>query len=1348
MQAHWMRMLTDRVKYSRHSPSRLNFPEMLKGGLKEEEEEEEEAENEIAAVESATVNERMCVYACVQIGVNHMKWVYRRHHRWATKPICLSCLPKGRATMFGGVPLQIMNPNTTNGLSTKCLTQCNFVPPLPCHSSEKENLDVHLNSPKMFEEFARVNNLDHNHMSEKEKLNQKPTECTSMNQTDEEILEATTFVDRFEIPNKRKRRKPSNPPQKFTVDALEPGVDSTETTDSEECESRAPRAPTEASDNGPESKRKRELNLLEEKHTLVNVESRDISPSLIGKTSENLECSRLITELSQHAVEAFRETLLSSGNNVVCDSVEQENLRTKKLLERTLLNLEPHISRLVGQSLRSSIETIRAQILSGSNNLADEKLLRMNAVLSESPASNQFEEAKGCSSGSHTIPQENQKGRQPECFCKLDQSMVSANDKLEKSILSDSENSGRQRPLQEVDDHTRHVAKGKNLPFTIGNLSLPSEAELVRQNARKYQGLEDDMGRVVEENTQTMKLTQDFATTSLLSGCNGPKVTSVAALLETGPCVSPCSPNSFPSANHLRSSAPNSGRPTPGPKNDEDLGSVGNASCSDSQTGLGDAWRNKSLAVLKGDPCQALQSSILSNESHLSEADQGGRLNAMTNTTLFATPGPDIAQRPSEINSRVQALSSETHVPITQNPGTANAAAAAAAALVSALGLATSSLWSTRRNDLGNFPPNPPQFPTNPPWQAPNLSQCPENMLLSGSHPLQVPLPTPLPFPPLSLLQQNQLGTATSVAVWDHFTTRNERTSSPVHSAGGEQTEALSLVVRDANTADRRSSTAHSANVPKHSPVREPHSHYEAIMNISKTPLMNYGGALISRRRRTKVTDTRLSSRSGRSNSSMAHYLSPRSYGSATIPDYSTAAAVLAGDRLSNVASLHSDCCNGTLNLAVDATSVNRNQPVDETDQSHSTPFNSPNTSDVRINSSSSSPSPISARFPNAARDLSDSEMMRNLLAKRPPMPCSSSSTFISSRATLHGINSGPRGSGNVLDALAKEGKRLSSFYPFCSESDLFEHALTKVFKQSPISYKPRPPNAFLNSMGNFNGMVKTSPMNACFPSPHPFFSAPYISGAEAQLFPREANLPNSLGLDRAPNASVSVGGVGGDALNTRTPLSPLDKLSHMDNMTKRDLSGSLLLNSCCDIDGSNHLDTAGMDQHCPEGMRMTSTLTPVHLRKAKLMFFYTRYPNSTLIKMYFPDVKFYKNNTAQLVKWFSNFREFYYIQMEKFARVAISEGVRLADEIHVTTDSEIYRALNLHYNRNQQLEVPEHFRAVVEATLREFFNALMTGKDAEQSWKKPIYKIIARMDQPVPEFFKNPNWMEQLADG
>ncbi|EEB14930.1 homeobox protein prospero/prox-1/ceh-26, putative [Pediculus humanus corporis] len=158
-----------------------------------------------------------------------------------------------------------------------------------------------------------------------------------------------------------------------------------------------------------------------------------------------------------------------------------------------------------------------------------------------------------------------------------------------------------------------------------------------------------------------------------------------------------------------------------------------------------------------------------------------------------------------------------------------------------------------------------------------------------------------------------------------------------------------------------------------------------------------------------------------------------------------------------------------------------------------------------------------------------------------------------------------------------------------------------------------------------------------------------------------------------------------------------------------------------------------------------SSTLTPMHLRKAKLMFFWVRYPSSAVLKMYFPDIMFNKNNTAQLVKWFSNFREFYYIQMEKYARQAVSEGIKNAEDIHVSADSEIYRVLNLHYNRNNHIEVPSNFRFVVEQTLREFFKAIQTGKDTEQSWKKSIYKIISRMDDPVPDYFKSPNFLEQL---
>ena len=51
----------------------------------------------------------------------------------------------------------------------------------------------------------------------------------------------------------------------------------------------------------------------------------------------------------------------------------------------------------------------------------------------------------------------------------------------------------------------------------------------------------------------------------------------------------------------------------------------------------------------------------------------------------------------------------------------------------------------------------------------------------------------------------------------------------------------------------------------------------------------------------------------------------------------------------------------------------------------------------------------------------------------------------------------------------------------------------------------------------------------------------------------------------------------------------------------------------------------------------------------------------------------------------------------------------------------------------------------MVEQTLREFFKAIQGGKDSEQSWKKSIYKIISRLDDPVPEYFKSPNFLEQL---
>ncbi|XP_057639299.1 prospero homeobox protein 2 isoform X2 [Chionomys nivalis] len=118
---------------------------------------------------------------------------------------------------------------------------------------------------------------------------------------------------------------------------------------------------------------------------------------------------------------------------------------------------------------------------------------------------------------------------------------------------------------------------------------------------------------------------------------------------------------------------------------------------------------------------------------------------------------------------------------------------------------------------------------------------------------------------------------------------------------------------------------------------------------------------------------------------------------------------------------------------------------------------------------------------------------------------------------------------------------------------------------------------------------------------------------------------------------------------------------------------------------------------------------------------------------------------TSQMIKWFSNFREFYYIQMEKYARQAISDGVTNPKMLVVLRDSEIFRVLNTHYNKGNDFEVPDCFLEIATLTLQEFFRAVSTGKDSDPSWKKPIYKIISKLDSDIPEILKSSNYAQEL---
>ena len=54
--------------------------------------------------------------------------------------------------------------------------------------------------------------------------------------------------------------------------------------------------------------------------------------------------------------------------------------------------------------------------------------------------------------------------------------------------------------------------------------------------------------------------------------------------------------------------------------------------------------------------------------------------------------------------------------------------------------------------------------------------------------------------------------------------------------------------------------------------------------------------------------------------------------------------------------------------------------------------------------------------------------------------------------------------------------------------------------------------------------------------------------------------------------------------------------------------------------------------------------------------------------------------------------REFYYQQIDKYARTELSNGRVNGEEIHVPADSELLKVLNVHYNRQNHISVSIRF--------------------------------------------------------
>ncbi|XP_058255589.1 prospero homeobox protein 1a isoform X3 [Hemibagrus wyckioides] len=202
------------------------------------------------------------------------------------------------------------------------------------------------------------------------------------------------------------------------------------------------------------------------------------------------------------------------------------------------------------------------------------------------------------------------------------------------------------------------------------------------------------------------------------------------------------------------------------------------------------------------------------------------------------------------------------------------------------------------------------------------------------------------------------------------------------------------------------------------------------------------------------------------------------------------------------------------------------------------------------------------------------------------------------------------------------------------------------------------------------------SPPSFRHPFPLHIMGYPFQSplGAPSGPYPgKDRSSPESMDLSRETTSLRTK--MSSNHLSLHRPISP----THPGN--PEGLSISLIKSECGDLQDMSDISPYS-------GSTIQEGLSPNHLKKAKLMFFYTRYPSSNMLKMFFSDVKFNRCITSQLIKWFSNFREFYYIQMEKFARQAINDGVTGVEELTVSRDCELYRALNMHYNKANDFEM------------------------------------------------------------
>lgn len=97
---------------------------------------------------------------------------------------------------------------------------------------------------------------------------------------------------------------------------------------------------------------------------------------------------------------------------------------------------------------------------------------------------------------------------------------------------------------------------------------------------------------------------------------------------------------------------------------------------------------------------------------------------------------------------------------------------------------------------------------------------------------------------------------------------------------------------------------------------------------------------------------------------------------------------------------------------------------------------------------------------------------------------------------------------------------------------------------------------------------------------------------------------------------------------------------------------------------------------------------------------------------------------------------------MEKYARQAVSEGIKSPEDLHISGDSEIYRVLNLHYNRNNHIEVS--VLPITQSAHRSICIVLCRIQSKLKSWIDTIF-IIAFNENLIANKLNSPTFTSKI---